>query len=150
MDLDIAGSNPVTHPDCNSFAEHESSVPAGGRRCGPEILSKVVPVLSRYDFGTKGLRTIPEPKIHLPKIPPRIAETAIRSTGGGTPGAPGLDLQYLVEGGRLCWTVATLHGETTVPLCNLDDWLAEKEIRNEGVEQSRRLTLERHCTRLVR
>ncbi len=74
MDLDIAGSNPVIHPDCKSFAELTLSVSADDRRRGLKGPGRWY----RYYFGTKIparlqlARRLPKYRHYRPKNPPVV------------------------------------------------------------------------------
>jgi hypothetical protein len=78
----------------------------------------------------------------LLEIAGKLAGPAPRRNGAGGGPAPSPDTQYQVVDGRLCRKVVTPFGETAVPLCNFNAWIVEEVVRDDGVEQTRRLVLE--------
>jgi hypothetical protein len=72
----------------------------------------------------------------------KATEAAPRRKAAGPPLAPGPDTLYQVEGGCLCRTVTMPSGGTVpIPLCNFNARITEEVIRDDGVEQTRRLAL---------
>jgi hypothetical protein len=69
----------------------------------------------------------------------------VAKRGAADAGSPprGLGGMYRVVDGRLCRSVGAHDGtQLDVPLCNFAAWITGEVVRDDGVEQSRRLTIE--------
>lgn len=64
-----------------------------------------------------------------------VDESADSFGSGPTLRSRSADL-YCVENGRLCWVKQSNEGETVMPLCNFNAWVAEEITRDNGLEQS--------------
>jgi hypothetical protein len=82
-------------------------------------------------------------KSQLLELAGREMEGPPRDEGAGPSLASDPDTLYPVLGGCICRTFRTQSGEFDhIPLCNFDARITEEVVLDDGVEQSRRLTLE--------